>query len=598
VFGAWWDVVSRALPDRSAGDALLHSWILYFSQITALSLLLGWTGQLTRAALLASNILWSAALLIVARRRFPAPSRSFTRFRRLRIPIGTGLVAACNVTLTILSVLLVALVILRGARAGPSTYDELAYHLPMVALMRQRHNLALASSNFIIDGYPKNVELWFHWILTCFGSDRWVDIAQLPFLLLGMNAVYCLARRTGSTWSASAAGALLLPFAPVVIAQVTTAYTDVAVSALLLAAIALLAIMHAECVAISVMTFSCATGLLLGTKYSGVNFAAILLIPAAVLIVRRSATRRQGAIAVALGLGTVFALGGSTYVWNWLTHANPVFPYRLSLGTVTWPGPWDSTKVYGAAEAQQFSLLTRLWYSWGAVEVAKHSTLFGGFGFTWPLLLGLTVISVALAIRSMEIRRIALVVLVVVVFAATPLNFRVRFTIYLLGLGCVAFAHVLDETARAPRGHVMLIAAVIWVASYSLYQVWPERFAPLFGPHAHRHATLARCPKSVVAPFGRAYRWVRAHAADGSLVYTFRGSHPQFLYCLWNRSLSNRVKIADPVNEVAFLDLLNAPTPVIVFMPHDTRAYRFYRRHADRFVEGFVDGDATVAVAR
>ena len=167
---------------------------------------------------------------------------------------------------------------------------------------------------------------------------------------------------------------------------------------------------------------------------------------------------------------------------------------------------------------------------------------------------------------------------------------------HLLGLGCVGVAHLLDQSTQAPRWQLVLIVAAVAVASCSLCQVWPERFADLF---SHRTRTLAEpCPNGVVAPFGQAYRWVRENAPAGSVVYVFRGAHSQFLYCLWNRDFSNRVEIAEPASEPAFRDLLSAPAPVILFLPHDTRAYRVYQRRSARFTEGFVDVNVSVVIAR
>jgi hypothetical protein len=69
----------------------------------------------------------------------------------------------------------------------------------MSALMRQTRRLAFPPvHNPVIAAYPKSGEIWSHWILAFFGDDRWLGIAQLPFLLIAMLATYCAAPAAGA----------------------------------------------------------------------------------------------------------------------------------------------------------------------------------------------------------------------------------------------------------------------------------------------------------------------------------------------------------------------------------------------------------------
>ena len=116
-------------------------------------------------------------------------------------------------------------------------------------------------------------------------------------------------------------------------------------------------------------------------------------------------------------------------------------------------------------------------------------------------------------------------------------------------------------------------------------------------PRAYQQLTTP-CPNDAVAPFGNAYRWVRQHAPPGAVVYVFAGTRPLFRYCLWNADFSYRVETVAPIDESAFRDLLDRAAPVLLFLPRDAPAQRYYQRNAARFSAGFDDGAVRVVVVK
>lgn len=577
---AWWRFLRARSTELTTAEALLCTGVLYFAQIVGISLLLGWVGELKHGPLLICTLLCSAVILMVAR-RLPLPSnepdddrhRKDTRRRIHGLAgdggrNGSGMLLGLNLTLLVLFTVVMVWIGLRGASSASFGTDGLKYHLPMSALMLQTHQVALGPvHNPTIAAYPKDIEIWFHWILSFFRHDRWVDLAQVPFLWLAMVATYCISRCLGSSHASSVAGMLLLPFSPVVLTQVTTAYTDVALAALLLAGVALLLVARrSEHAAVSA-SCGCAVGLLLGTKFTGVKFALLLLGAFAFVLVRTR--RRNRATAIALACGLAVLLGGDTYVRNWRLHGNPVFPYRTSVLGMQLAGPWDAGRVYGAAQTKDIHPIRRLVRSWRAVDVVSHSDIMGGFGVTWPFLAVVSAVSLVVSVRTRDTVRLGVFLLFSLFFLATPLNFRVRFVIYLLGLGCVCFSHLLDRTGRAARGLLMTSAVV--VVLFTTHQFARREIKSL-----RRAGGSDACARAEPASFLDAYQWLRHNAHAGSSVVVLPSSEELFAYCLWNPSFSNRVEFAQATTRADLLALATRRPDTILLLPHSAATYAWY----------------------
>jgi len=595
---AWWCFVRSRASGLATAEVILCSTVLYFAHIIGTSLVLGWAGFLVRGPLVLLTLLSAAGVLVLALR--PSARLRVLAAPRLVLPLGGGTTRILNAVLLVLFGVVLAFTLIQGAISAPSTWDDRKYHLPMSVLMLQEQHLALGPvHNPVIEAYPKNIEIWFHWILSFFRSDRWVDLAQVPFLLLGMVATYCTARRLGSRPATSLAGALLLPFSPVVLRQITTAYTDVAVSALLLSAVALLLIARADGSATVALAFGCAVGLLAGTKFSGVTYAGLCLALFAVVMMRGH--RGKCLRSVALVMALMLLLGGDAYIRNWRVHGNPVFPFRIAHRNlpVELPGLWGPGAVYGVAQTSGMNPLSRIVRSWGAVDVVSHSTLFGGFGVTWPFLCVVSALSLGVSIRSRDTARLAVFALFLALFLATPLSFRVRFVIYLLGLGCVCLSHLLDRVAWPAPMRVLLIAAAVSVAAFSTYQMWRTEYVRLFSNDPAVRAMRAdSCATAEPAYFRNAYRWVRSNAGAGSTVVVFQSADEFFPYCVWNRTFSNRVEFGQVVSHAELIDLASHRPNTLLFLPHRSAAYTYYASDPDQFREVFSNEHVTVATVR
>jgi hypothetical protein len=189
--------------------------------------------------------------------------------------------------------------------------------------------------------YPVGGEVWSWVLLAPFrDSDVLTRWAQLPFAVASLAATAAIARRLGLSLRSALMAALL--FAAIRRAFPVLAFTagnDHSTGFFTLAAVDAVLALAAQPAA-GVATYAgAALGLLLGTKYIGLLFAPTVL---AVLLLaglgRRWASARGERLPVRTlaGLALLIAAtgavaGGYTYLRNWVTAGNPIFPAPLSL---------------------------------------------------------------------------------------------------------------------------------------------------------------------------------------------------------------------------------------------------------------------------
>ncbi|MHB0929712.1 MAG: phospholipid carrier-dependent glycosyltransferase, partial [Candidatus Nanopelagicales bacterium] len=239
--------------------------------------------------------------------------------------LGRGLVAAAGGSplawaLVVILVLQSALVLWTAAVLPPQGWDEWWYHLPPIAhwvetgrvdllpvaaewqdsaavtaMDDYQRRYRLSVTGFWANVYPLNVETWAMWSLLFLHSDRWVDAAQWPFILLGALAVYGLARWARLKAPGPLLAGLLWALLPINQMQARTAYTDTALAALTLAAL-LFFLRWAESTAAPgpaagahFLAAGLFLGLALGTKPPALAYAVLLGLVTLVLVARRPA---------------------------------------------------------------------------------------------------------------------------------------------------------------------------------------------------------------------------------------------------------------------------------------------------------------------
>jgi len=541
VFWSWLGVVRAFGKPRSGAEEALFASVLGFAQVLAWAQLLGYLSILHFRFVSVANLATALVLTLVARGRRnhaqePVPDASPPSAESLdRWPLRVMRILA--------ALAFVILIVLAGA-LPPVRYDELAYHLPMVAAMRQDHSLLFAPMNRpTIDGYPKHVEIWFFHVLEAFGSDRWVEVAQLPFALVGMLGVYTLARRFGAAKPSAALAAWFFPFSPVVLSQLRTAYVDVAASSLIVASTALARIAARDRDKVALGAFGAALGLTIGSKGSGPMYA--LLVGAAFIIWLRAESvpwRMITRISLPVGAGAVL-LGASNFVKDWFVYGNPLYPMQVRLGPLlVFEGPRDVANLYGQVDDGVVLGVLRLLRSWIQVTESRHSALLGGFGLTWVFLLPCWLWCIVRAARARDVSRLTLYLLPAALLAVTPVAYRVRFVLFLLGFGCVALSELASQLSMSARQRLMratpIVAGIALLHAYAFPLINHVR-AAVRGKRTS-DLLITRC---VPEAHRSAIRALRALAtADSRTLVVEDGSPEQFFaYCFWNDQVTNWV---------------------------------------------------------
>lgn len=306
------------------------------------------------------------------------------------------------------------------------------------------------------------------------GDLRGAGLVQAWFLLLWLAAIRAIARRFGVAegWAALAAAAIA--GTTDVMLQSTELYADIqaaAAIALVLWGIVLLADDGARRGRIG--AFALAAGHVATAKASLLLAGAGLgMLALAVIAVKTGASQRvrRVALAAALSLGAVAALGGPWYAHGIRAHGNPVHPIRVELGgRVLLAGSVDAGinremlgSVYGitVAEAYRRSLLE-------TVGLTQTAYRFQGLGPAWAGLMAPAVL-LALAMvwedRAARRRWTLLLAALGAVIAGVPDLWWPRFALTTGTVGAVALALVAARGGPLARTWiaVAVVAAALW----------------------------------------------------------------------------------------------------------------------------------------
>ncbi len=433
----------------------------------------------------------------------------------------------------LLSLVYVAVLVLKAVVIGDTSADGLWYHIPRLFALLQQHGLDPIGLPHIDNYHPKEASFWFLWVMSFYGNISALQLALLPYLLLCVVSVYSLSRAFGSRASSARIAALTSILIPVIAAQFGTALIDIFQLAPLLAAIALLYAEHPSSSVWRVLRFAAALGLLLASKLSGLPYALVLLV-AFSLIEWRAARPLASIFVSSVVAGTIaVVLGGYTYVGNYQEHANPFYPQSVDVLGVHLPGPGTSELMWENKQARGLSLLECFIKSWTTPGEVGYGAALGGFGVTGPFLL-LCLITWVIN-KGGGHRKFSLALLCIALLLVTPFPYVPRFTLFVPAIGAVALASLLDE-----RKHVWNLpvfgGAVLVVAVFSiLQQLRAIGFQASHNPHAKMYSCEG---DSFPAGYSEAFAWLREHPADVLVVSRLE---PVANACFWNADSSNKV---------------------------------------------------------
>lgn len=247
----------------------------------------------------------------------------------------------------------------RALLMPPMAWDCLTYHLTFAAYWVQKSSLLsfIAPDQIIENAYlPINGELFASWLILPFHNDLLANTVNFPITLLGGIACYAIAREMGLTRREACFAPALLCFAPVIYAQITTAYVDNAVFAFCAASVLFtLRYLRSGQAADAVLAFA-AAGILLGIKYSGIPVAGFVVLAIVTKRVRSSFNAGRMCGMILLALLMLSSLGGRQYFMNAINARNPLYPVPIKFfNYVVAEGSKKLQKVDGWADQYEAS---------------------------------------------------------------------------------------------------------------------------------------------------------------------------------------------------------------------------------------------------
>ncbi|MBI3464331.1 MAG: hypothetical protein HY000_14940 [Planctomycetes bacterium] len=220
--------------------------------------------------------------------------------------------------------------------------DAPIYHLYFAVRWWQSGTLDLVPTPFgesAAPYFPANGDVWFTWLLIPWSAEHVAKIGQWPFLLLGMAAVYALAREAAAWSGAAIWAAVLWGTGTVPLLEANLADVDLIMAAwYLIGTWFLLRYARSRQLA-DLVCFALAAGATLGTKYVALLFVPWLLIASLALVCRSSlvpssthpAWSAGKAVHLAVLVAGVALPCAYWYGRNWMLTGNPIYPLHVQI---------------------------------------------------------------------------------------------------------------------------------------------------------------------------------------------------------------------------------------------------------------------------
>ena len=364
-----------AFPSGGGADRALSGGVLAAALGIACVRVLSAFHALAGPALLAVGVAVAVGLAAM-----PRPARAAATVVRPR-----ELVTRATAPLVAAAVVALGVAVLAAFWLPVWQWDALGYHLPFVNFALVAGSLDGVPSDMpYVSTYPHNVEMLMIALRAMLPDDRLVDLAQVPFGLLGGAATAGIARRVGASRPVALASGAAWILAPAVFLQLPTDYVDVACASFLLTAIYFVLTAsqswpaRADHARRALVLSGLALGLYLGTKPNAPLSASVV---AALILALGVRSRERAAALAALAL---VAVGSETFVANALRYGNPVWPVRVHVGPYTLPGTENIQYLLDSgamAPHLHGSLLSRIVRSWTSLTSPPVFDMrIGGFG--------------------------------------------------------------------------------------------------------------------------------------------------------------------------------------------------------------------------
>src|SRR3989344_3891409 len=561
------DLLSYSLR-RSGWSRFVSTFLLFYSQIIITEFSLGLFSVLGIYSLAALNILLSTGIVFAVRWRFGRKTLSAYISNAWQ-----SLVAAKSLVrkdplwgiLIFLAVAFVGWIIFLGVIFPIHDFDGYSYHLTYIGNLIQNHTFLDAPTSLTwLTGYPKGGEFIQAWSVLLTHSDMLSELSQIPFLLLGVYALYELSTRIGAYKKQARFAAILFVFLPVVLNQLKTTYVDVMLCSLFFAGLAM--VVRRKLKRLDFVLIGIIFSLLISLKPTGILFV-LALIPLLLWNVYKSYGRVLRSYLWPLLLVILPAFFGLYwYIKNLLVYGNPIYPFGFKLAGVSiFSG--RTFQELAATAVQSTSLpneyLQRIWFVWTEQKdwfgcLYNYDTNYAGLGPIWFIILvPAVVLSIFFAIKQRNALFAAVTLTIITLFAVYPANYYSRYTMFITAIGVMALALTMTHTRWLTNNLIRILciflALFIILTNFALCNFGPlavkEQIKSLDSSSPERGSHFSIFP-------GRAFVELEKNVQPGDVVVY--DSKPFFIYPLWESDFSNRVVyIPAPDNRYWLKELAN-----------------------------------------
>ncbi|MCX5696497.1 MAG: hypothetical protein NTU54_00745, partial [Candidatus Omnitrophica bacterium] len=354
VFSAYL-LASRCFKLKNAIDSWVLVFLLYFTQIILTELMLGIEGRLFLLKLLILNSAILFSVWMITRKR-QSNILGQENFLEIISADKSLLLAICVLSGFALAKISINLV------NPPFGWDSLNYHFTFPVEWLKNGNLNMPIT--INDDpsppyYPLNGNLFFFWLMLPLKNVFLADLGQLPFFVVSFFLTFSISRKMGVSKELSFFSSCLFVLIPNFFKQLQVAYVDIMVAALFMAALNFLLSLKEEFSLSNVSAFAISLGLIIGTKTIALPYSALLLFPFLYLVIKNKCKPYF----ILTFISLVIALGGFTYIRNFITTGNPLYPMDYKLfGKAIFKGVMDAASYGAHFEGKDHSLTKILFH--------------------------------------------------------------------------------------------------------------------------------------------------------------------------------------------------------------------------------------------
>ena len=574
---------------RTGWARFVSTFFLFYAQIIVTEFLLGSLSILTPLWIVCLNLCISLLIIFFVYKN--AGTKVFSRYTNT-IKASIGRLYRDVKTdrhwrwLLIVASLLLGWIILLGVLFPATDFDGNSYHLTFIGYAIQNHNFFdVPTSIGWLTGYPKGGEFIQMWNVIVTRNDVLVDLVQIPFLALGVYALYVISRKLGVAKKEARFVSLLYLFLPIVLNQLKTTYIDVMLCALFFAAIAM--VVKTRLGKLDLLIVGIIFSLLISIKFTGFLFVAGLL-PLLLwnLYSHRHKGRKSLLKSYIYPLLIVFPptlFGLYWYIKNFILYGNPLYPFGLKVGGITiFPGKTFQDLAAGAVSTLKGfpeGCVERVWFVWTEQKdwygcLYNYDANFTGLGPIWfIILIPAIVVSLYFVFKKRNYLYIGIITIVMSIFALYPLNYYSRYTMFITALGVISLGIVFTNTRKALTDRVktltIILAVSVFFMNFALCNFPPSIVV------SQLHSVRAGDPRGLAYEnvLGSSYVFMQRTLQRGDTVAY--DSRPYYIYALWKPDFSNRVIYLPAKDKASWVYDLKANNVKYVFTNVRSKEHRW-----------------------